>query len=79
MHIYNSMIKLKSLLNEYHKQTPNERIKGYTERIKSIKDKMNSMEDKSSDTFKLQQGKLKAVSQTLLNYKQQQSIKKATK
>lgn len=66
-------------MNEYNKQTPNERIKGYTERIKSIKDKMNSMEDKTSDTFKLQQGKLKAVTQTLLNYKQQQSIKKATK
>jgi hypothetical protein len=66
-------------VNEYNKQTPNERIKGYTERIKSIKDKMNSMEDKTSDTFKLQQGKLKAVTQTLLNYKQQQSIKKATK
>lgn len=66
-------------VNEYNKQTPNERIKGYTERIKRIKDKMNSMEDKTSDTFKLQQGKLKAVTQTLLNYKKQQSIKKAEK
>jgi hypothetical protein len=66
-------------VNEYNKQTPNERIKGYTERIKRIKDKMNSMEDKTSDTFKLQQGKLKAVSQNLLNFKKQQSIKKAEK
>jgi len=66
-------------VNEYNKQTPNERIKGYTERIKRIKDKMNSMEDKTSDTFKLQQGKLKAVTQTLLNYKKQQSIKRAEK
>lgn len=66
-------------VNEYNKQTPNERIKGYTERIKRIKDKMNSMEDKTSDTFKLQQGKLKAVTQNLLNFKKQQSIKKAEK
>ena len=65
-------------VDEYRKHTPNERIKGYMERIKNIKDKMNSMEDKTSDTFKLQQGKLKAVTQTLLNYKQQQSIKKAS-
>ena len=65
-------------VDEYRKHTPNERIKGYTERIKNIKDKMNSMEDKTSDTFKLQQGKLKAVTQTLLNYKKQQSIKKAS-
>jgi hypothetical protein len=64
-------------VNEYHKNTPTERIKAYTDRIKAIKDRMNDMKDKTSDTFKLQQGKLKAVSQTLLNYKKQQSIKKA--
>ena len=64
-------------MSEYHHKTPNERIKSYTDRIKSIKDKMNTMQDKTSDTFKLQQGKLKAVSQNLLNFKKQQSIKKA--
>ena len=64
-------------VDEYHKHTPNERIKGYTDRIKSLKDKMNSIEDKTTDTFKLQQGKLKAVTQNLLNFKKQQSIKKA--
>lgn len=70
------MIKLKDLI-EHHIKTPNERIKSYTDRIKAIKDKMNSIEDKTTDTYKLQQGKLKAVTQTLSNYKQQQSIKKA--
>ena len=64
-------------MSEHHHKTPNERIKVYTDRIKSLKDKMNSIEDKTTDTYKLQQGRLKAVTQNLLNFKKQQSIKNA--
>ena len=67
----------KKLKSEYHKNTPSERINSYNERIKNIKNKLQSIQDKTSDTYKLQQGKLKAVIQTLANYKQQQTIKKA--
>jgi uncharacterized protein (UPF0335 family) len=72
------MIKLTNLV-EYHKHSASQRIKAYTDRIKKIKDKLSTIEDKSSDTFKLQQGKLKAVTQILSNYKKQQSIKKSAK
>lgn len=70
------MIRLVSLF-EYHKHSASERVKAYTDRIKNIKDKLSKIEDKSSDTFKLQQGKLKVVTQNLSNFKKQQSIKKA--
>lgn len=70
------MIKLVNLF-EYHKHSASERIKAYTDRIKKIKDKLKTIEDKSSETYKLQQGKLKVIIQTLNNFKKQQSIKKA--
>ncbi len=45
---------------------------------KKIKDNLGKIEDKSSETFKLQQGKLKVATQNLQNYKRQQSLKKST-
>jgi vacuolar-type H+-ATPase subunit I/STV1 len=69
-------LSTRKLKSEYHHNTPSERINSYNERIKNIKDKLQSIQDKTSDTYKLQQGKLKAVIQTLANYKQQQSINK---
>ncbi len=71
------MIRLSRLL-EYHKHSPSERVKSYTDRIKKIKDNLGKIEDKSSETFKLQQGKLKVATQNLQNYKRQQSLKKST-
>jgi hypothetical protein len=70
------MIKLKDILSERHKNTPNERISKYKERIQNLKDKIAKATDNNSDTVKLQKNQIKVIQQTMNNFKQTQAIKK---
>jgi hypothetical protein len=69
------MLKLKDILPERHKNTPNERIAKYKERIQNLKDKIAKAVDTNSDTVKLQKNQIKVIQQTMNNFKQSQAIK----
>ena len=69
------MLKLKDILPERHKNTPNERISNYKKRIQNLKDKIAKAVDTNSDTVKLQKNQIKVIQQTMNNFKQSQVIK----